>query len=176
MPKNIAVFGSSLPQPGDYEYFFAENLGRLLGINGYAVITGGYQGVMDAVSKGCRLAGSKAIGITVKSFASKRSEWLSEEIKTESLFERLEKLILLSDAYIVLPGGTGTLVELALAWECVNKNICERKPVICDKKSWELIVNYMKEILAREKRISDFIYFFENPEEVIKILKENLRV
>jgi len=170
MNLSIAVFGSSIPKEGEYEYEFAKRLGYLIGEKGWKVITGGYQGIMDAVSYGCAEAKSEALGVTVKTFSSIPSRWLTKEIKTENIFHRLEKLITLADAYIILPGGTGTLVELSLAWECINKNICFKKPLICYKSGWERIVVIIKEILNKENRNSDFVFLFEKPEEAIKII------
>lgn len=90
MRKVVTVFGSSMPKPGEEEYETAYELGKILGSNGFNVCSGGYQGIMDAVSKGVTETGGKAIGITVNIFSAKVSQYLSEEINCQTLFSRIE--------------------------------------------------------------------------------------
>lgn len=128
MKKNITIFGSSQPKPGEAEYETAYELGAILGRNGFSVCSGGFQGIMDAVSKGVSENGGEAIGVTVDLFSALPSKYLTKEIKCNSLFSRIEKMVELGDAYIILRGGTGTLVEFSIVWEYINKPLWTRSP------------------------------------------------
>jgi len=163
--KTVTVFGSSKPKPGDEEYDTAFKLGKILAQNGFNVCTGGYQGIMDAVSKGASEAGAKPIGVTVDTFSSKPSKYLHQEIKCASLFERIQKLVELGDAYIVLRGGTGTLVELSIVWEMFNKNLMPEKPIACHGEMWKNLVKTIDERMKFEKRNYGFIFIADTIEE-----------
>ena len=120
--KTVTIFGSSLPGEGSAAYAEARRLGRLLAEGGFAVCNGGYGGLMEASARGAREAGGHTLGVTCELWTSQVNPWIVEEIRTPSFFERLTTLIERGDAYIVLPGGTGTLAELALVWEMMNKS------------------------------------------------------
>ena len=83
--KTITIFGSSLPQQGDKEYEDAYYLSKKLAKNGFNICSGGFQGTMDAVSKGANEEGQEAIGVTVRLFDAQPSKYLSREIKCGSL-------------------------------------------------------------------------------------------
>jgi uncharacterized protein (TIGR00730 family) len=151
--KTVTVFGSSQPKPGDNEYKFAENVGKALAKNGFTVCNGGYTGTMEASSKGAVEEGGKAIGITVKTLNYvPHNKYLTEDIVMPDMFSRIQKLMSLGDAFIVLKGGTGTLVELALAWEFVNKGFEKNKPIIIADKFWEPMIN----MFTGEKSLGEF--------------------
>ncbi|MCX7798446.1 MAG: LOG family protein [Melioribacter sp.] len=174
--KIVTVFGSSIPKPGEEEYELAYYLGKKLAKNNLNVCSGGFQGIMDAVSKGARENGAEAIGITLKTYEAIPSMYLTKEIKCDNLFERLRLLIEHGDAYIVLNGGTGTLVELAIVWELMNKNALAEKPFACHGKLWKEIVELMEVQIRREKRRLGLIKCFDNiddcAEYIIQALKE----
>ncbi len=164
MGKIITVFGSSQPKPGEEEYETAYKLGRMLGEAGLSVCTGGYHGIMDAVSKGVVEAGQKALGVTVNSFKSVPSSYLTEEIVCDTLFERISRLVDIGDAYIVLKGGTGTLLELSVVWEYMNKNLLDRKPVACEGEMWEPLVKLIDERMLFENREQNLVSLFRTIE------------
>lgn len=171
MDKTISVFGSSLPKENEQEYQFAVELGRSLAKNGFSVCTGGYQGIMDAVSYGASIENGKAIGITIKDlWKASPSKYLTDEIQTNSLLERLEKLINISAGYIILDGGTGTLLELSLVWEYLNKKLMEPKPVVCLGKMWKEIIPLMENRILIEQRETGLIKMSSSIEETISIL------
>jgi uncharacterized protein (TIGR00730 family) len=175
MKKTITVFGSSLPAEDSEEFFLTYKLGGLLAKNGFDVCTGGFQGIMNAVSKGAVENGGKAIGVTVDLWGSKPSEFLTENIKCKTLFERISKLVELGDAYVILQGGTGTLLELAVVWEFMNKRMLKTKPIICHSKMWKDIVNVLDKQLEHEKRPTDFVKCFETVEEIVEYLKRMIK-
>lgn len=174
MRKTVTVFGSSKPLPGEKEYEEAYALGSLLGSTGFNVCSGGYQGIMDAVSKGITESGGIATGITVDTFFSKPSIHLSEEIRCSTLFERITKLVQKADAFIILPGGTGTLLELAAVWEFVNKGVEKEKPVACYSVIWRKIVSVMEERILVEGRKTGLIKCFNSIEDCVEHIKTEL--
>ena len=171
MKKTITVFGSSQPKEGNEEYETAYKLGAQLAKNNFNVCTGGFQGTMNAVSKGAAENGGEAIGVTVDLWGAARSKYLTKEIKCKTLFERILKLIETGDAYIVLQGGTGTLLELAVVWEMMNKRMLTVKPITCHSNMWKEIVNVMDEQLTHENRPDKFVKVFNDIEEIVNYIK-----
>ena len=123
MPYVVAVFGSSAPAPDSEAYEDARRLGQQLAEAGFVVATGGYGGTMAAVSQGAAEQGGHVIGVTSGHMERYRpmpaNEWVAEEIRHEAQRDRLMHLVLNNDAMIALPGGIGTLSEVALAWSCL---------------------------------------------------------
>ncbi|MBI1855311.1 MAG: LOG family protein [Chloroflexi bacterium] len=104
----VSVFGSSKPMPGEKAYADAAELGGLLAKRGHAVLTGGYMGTMEAVSRGAAEAGGHVIGVTCSDIEKWRevgaNQWVREEIRKTTLTERLIGLIETCDAALALPG------------------------------------------------------------------------
>lgn len=173
--KTITIFGSSLPQSGEKEYTDAYYIGKSIAKNGFNICSGGAQGIMDAVSKGAVGEGMEAIGITVSIFNSPSSGNLTQEIKCDTLSQRLDTLIDYGDGFIILPGGTGTLLELSLIWELFNKNVIQEKPVACLGKMWKQIIEPMENRVRFENRKENLISCFDNPDEVIEFILNSLR-
>jgi uncharacterized protein (TIGR00730 family) len=172
--KYITVFGSALPKAGDEEYLTAYKLGKLLGEAGLGVCSGGYQGIMEAVSKGCTDTGGKAIGVTVNIFGRKPNPYLTEVIETPSLFQRIQKLIEIGSGFIVLRGGTGTMLELAVVWEFFNKEFLNSKPVAAHGKMWKPIIEQIDERMKFEKRNVGIVKHFDEVEEAFKYVSERI--
>jgi len=129
--KSITLFGSSQPKEGSHLYTLAYNIGKTFAKHRIELINGGYTGIMEASAKGAREAGGRVTGVTVKTFSYARpNAYLTQEIKANDLFERLSILISKADGYIVLPGSTGTLVELSLVWEFFNKGASDKFALI----------------------------------------------
>lgn len=170
MEKTITVFGSAIPLPGSDEYEIAYNIGKLLAKNGLNVCTGGSQGIMDAVSKGAKEEGKYAIGVTVDLFNSVTSEHLTTEIKCDTLFERIDNLINYGDGFIILPGGTGTLLELSVVWELVNKKIIEQRPVVCLGEMWKKIIDVIDERLVYENKLPGIVKHYNSVEEAVEFI------
>ena len=166
MNKIVTIFGSSLPKEGDAEFENAYLLGKLLAQSGIDVCTGGYRGIMHAVSKGAAENGGKAIGVTIDPWGSVPSEYLTEEIKCRTLFERISKLVELGDAYVILRGGTGTLLELAVVWEFMNKNLLVRKPIICHSDMWKSITEIMEAQIRHEGRETGIVKHSDSIKEI----------
>jgi uncharacterized protein (TIGR00730 family) len=174
MQKIITVFGSSIPQHGEEQYSAAEKLGELLALKGFDVCSGGNFGTMEAVSKGAVRNGAKAIGITLNSAGFTSNKYLTEEIICSSLFDRITKLIQYGNGYVILQGGTGTLLELSSVWELMNKDLLSVKPIACHSSMWKEIVNVMNDQLRKESRLTDLVKCFHSVEDIVEFLSETL--
>ena len=170
MIKVVSVFGTGTAKSGDKNFAVAEQLGGVLAGAGFAIANGGYGGTMEASAKGAREAGGEVIGVTCAAFGrGSANKFVSREIMTASLNERLDTLIKLGSAYVVLPGGTGTLLELAMVWELKNKGFLSGdKPIILLGKYW----GRLAELIAGDDPDSGrYLLFADEPKDVVKLLK-----
>jgi uncharacterized protein (TIGR00730 family) len=136
-PEVIAVFGGRHPVEGDREYSEAVRLGTMLANAGHTVMSGGYSGIMEAVSRGASEAGGTAIGVTMDIFGGlPPNRYLTREMRTRNFFERLDKLISSASAFLVLRGGMGTLTEISLIWNMLQTRTMPPKPVILIGDFW----------------------------------------
>lgn len=142
---NITVFGGSQPREGDTAYNEAQELGRLLAQRGHTVLTGGYIGTMEAVSRGAYEAGGHVIGVTCEDIENWRkvapNHWVKEEWRKKTLLERLQTLIEGCDAALALPGGPGTLTEIALMWNMMIVESLHRRPLILIGDGWQSVLD-----------------------------------
>jgi uncharacterized protein (TIGR00730 family) len=173
----ISVFGGSAPQPGSPAFEDAHQLGYELGKAGHTLLTGGYVGVMEAVSLGGNEAGAHVIGATCvqieKSHADRKpNAYLKEEWRFDTLQERLFALIQRCDAAIAMPGGVGTLAEITTMWnEMIIESIPQR-PLILFGKGWQATMDqFVSEfdgyIKARDRK---FLIYSPNIKSTIEIL------
>jgi uncharacterized protein (TIGR00725 family) len=140
----ISVFGSSRAAESEEDYRIAVELGAALARAGFAVASGGYGGTMEAVSRGASEAGGRVIGVVASAIASKANGWAGETIVVPQWENRLLKLISLGDGYVACPGGTGTLVELAVAWEMIHKRLIPAKPLVALGEFWRPIITQVE--------------------------------
>jgi len=167
--KIITIFGTGRAKPGDATYTLACKVGKILAKAGFTIANGGYDGTMLAAAKGAAEAGGQIIGVTCSAFkGSKANEYISREIVTNSLDERLDTLLKLGQAYVVLPGGTGTLLELAKVWELKNKGFLNAdKPIILVGGFWQPLLDL---IAADDPDSSRHIKHVDDPEQVVELI------
>jgi hypothetical protein len=152
----VAVFGASSCKPGDGYWEEGEECGRLLAEAGYDVATGGYGGLMEAVSRGAHGAGGRVIGVTVPLAFPDRSganEFVTDEVRAESLTERIHQMTAVASAAIALHGSIGTLTELIVAWNIAFVARFAGKdplPVIAVGERWRSVVADLVDILETE--------------------------
>ena len=142
----VAVFGSSRTRAGDPQYATARELGTALAEKGIVVCSGGYGGVMEAVSRGAKEAGGQTLGVTAKFFQARANKWVDEEIRMNMWQDRLFELIKRGHGYVACPGGTGTLVELAVVWEMLNKGAMAKKPMVVLGNFWQPVIERVREV------------------------------
>ncbi len=137
----ITVFGGSRPRSGDPAYEDAYRLGQMLGSAGFTVRTGGYIGTMEAVSRGANEAGGKVIGVTCDEIESWRkvgaNPWVQEEIRFPTIRQRMFSLIDDCDAALALPGGAGTIAEIAVMWNHLITHAIPARPLILIGPGWQ---------------------------------------
>jgi uncharacterized protein (TIGR00730 family) len=142
----VTIFGSSLPVPGDEAYQQAYELGQSVTRIGWTVCNGGYGGTMAATAEGAVAAGGRPVGVTCAPISALPGRggpnpFIAEEIPTQNLFQRIKTLMTLGQAYVVLPGGTGTLLELAAVWEFMNKGFDGfDRPIVTLGTTWSAVV------------------------------------
>ncbi len=171
--KIVTIFGTGRAKPGDSAYELAQEVGTLLAQAGFTITNGGYGGTMSAAAKGAVEAGGEIIGITCSAFmGSKANQYITQEIITDSLDKRLDTLIKLGQAYIVLPGGTGTLLELAKVWELKNKGFLKTdKPIILLGSFWKPLVELLN---TDDPDCSRYVKFADEPKQAVKLIIDNL--
>jgi uncharacterized protein (TIGR00730 family) len=169
--KLISVFGSALPGPGSEPFEQARLVGQLLAQNGFAVATGGYGGTMTAVSQGAAEAGGHVIGVTSDQIEQFRplgpNRWVMEEIRYKSLQERLLHLVTQNEGMIVLPGGIGTLSEMALAWSFLQVGEMGARPFAMLGALWPQTVQAFFDPLYIKQVHMDLLYFADSPQSAV---------
>ena len=171
----ITVFGGSSPKPGDVAYEQAYQLGKLIGEAGFTVLTGGYIGTMEAVSRGAYEAGGHVIGVTCDQIEAWRpvspNRWVQEEKRFLTLRERLYALIDNCDAALVLPGGIGTLAELALMWSQLQTMSIAARPLVLVGAGWQAVykelINQFDNYIPLEHR--GYVHFAPDVKTAFKI-------
>ena len=131
----VCVFGTSDPADTASTQQ-AEQLGRMLASRDWVTVTGGYTAVMEGANRGAKQAGGFSVGVTCRLFSRQPNEYLDEAVWTDTLLVRLETLLRLGDAYVACKGGTGTLAEIAMAWEYINKKIVPARPLVLLGDFW----------------------------------------
>ena len=175
---NVTVFGGSRVEPDTEEYLAALELGRALATRGFGVVTGGYNGVMEAVSRGAREAGGTTIGVTVdviaRNFERATNAYVDQEVRTAQLLERIDKMVELGSAYVVLPGGAGTLAELGVVWNLALIGAMHGKPIVVVGTGWERVLRTMIEQLHTIDRDLEFLNFAKDVDGAVDVVAERL--
>jgi uncharacterized protein (TIGR00730 family) len=173
---NVTVFGGSHPQPGSPAYVEAYELGRLLAEAGHTVLTGGYIGTMEAVSRGADEAGGHVIGVTCDEIekwrGTRANAWVREERHFQTLEQRLIELVHACGAAIALPGGPGTLTEIALTWNLMIVDSIPHKPLILTGAGWksmmESFYNSLEDYIPQHQR--DLLLFARDVKSAVQLL------
>jgi uncharacterized protein (TIGR00725 family) len=166
----VTVFGSGRCLPSSRDYRLARDLGAMLAQAGHTVCNGGYGGIMEASARGAREVGGSTVGVTVQSFGQPANGWIEREVRTKTLAERLLKLLELGESYVVLRGGTGTLLELAAVWEFINKKQMPPKPIVL-AEFWKPIVRLIEaEVKSEGMPLAAALSFASTPTEYLDAL------
>ena len=169
--KAVAVFGGRHPAAGDREYEEACRLGALLAAAKYVVMSGGYSGVMEAVSRGASQAGGIAVGVTMEIFGSlPPNSFLSREIRTRDFFHRLEFLTAHASAFIAVRGGMGTLTEMSLVWNMMQTETIRNKPMILVGDFWRPLLRSIAGHLVVRPEELDLFHYADTVDEAVACL------
>jgi len=171
--QTVTVFGSARPRPDTPAYEQARELGRLLAGAGLAVVNGGYSGTMEGVSRGANEVGGTAIGITCAAFDDQRPEgnaYLTRSIHAPDLLARLRQLVELGDAYIVLDGGIGTLLELFLVWN-LRAIGAAHKPCLLVGAHWREVLQQLARLTRIGPQHAAMLQVVDTPAEALRALQ-----
>jgi uncharacterized protein (TIGR00730 family) len=178
MKMKVSVFGGSQAKPGSQAYEEARQLGELLAQRGHIVLTGGYIGTMEAVSRGAHEAGGHVVGVTCAEIERWRSvganQWVIEQSRWETLLERLQFLVQECDAGIALPGGPGTLAEITLMWNLMVVESMHRRPLVLVGSGWQSVFEQLFQvhdmyIPAKQRELVSFAKDVQTAVELIDI-------
>lgn len=157
----VSVFGGGRYAPADETYRLAMAVGRELATLGYTIANGGYGGTMEASARGAAEAGGETIGVTCSVWKTSPNRYITRTIPTADLAERLTTLIELGvGGYVVLPGATGTLSELARVWEYKCRGHLADRPLVCVWRFWQRLLEIVDSV---QPHSSDEIAIAESP-------------
>lgn len=169
----VSIFGSARTGRNHPNYLKAEEIARLLSDAGFAVISGGGPGIMEAVNKGGYLGKSPSIGLNIQlPHEQVANEYQNLELNFRHFFSRKVMFVKYASAYVVLPGGFGTLDELAEILTLVQTGKTRRIPIILvNDRFWEGLLQWFREVLCKEGTINpsdlDLVQVCNEPQEVV---------
>jgi uncharacterized protein (TIGR00730 family) len=166
----VAVFGSSLPREGERAYETARELGREIARREAGVICGGYGGVMEAVCRGAAEAGGTSTGVVLRG-RGEPNRFVTEAVAVEDLSERLRRLRDLPDAWIFLPHGLGTMLELVWIAESIVKGETPPRPLVCLGSFWGAMVSTIESEAAGSgtAKLTAAVRFAADPAEAASL-------
>jgi uncharacterized protein (TIGR00730 family) len=176
LPPAVSVFGSARSKPGSFECDLAERVGAGLAEAGYAVITGGGPGVMEAVNKGATEAGGLSVGLGIElPFEQGLNEWVDIGIDFRYFFARKTMFVKYAQAFVVLPGGFGTLDELFEAVTLVQTKKVTRFPVVLMGKAyWQGLLDWLRQTMLAEGKIGpedvDLMYVTDDVDAAVRFI------
>ncbi len=185
IPPAVTIFGSARTKPDNPEYASATETARLLAKAGFAIITGGGPGVMEAANKGAQEGGNLSIGCNIElPFEQSSNQYLDISVDFSYFFVRKTMFIKYSEAFVIFPGGFGTMDELFEALTLIQTKKVSNFPVILyGSKYWSGLVNWISETMLHEEKISaedlKLLCVSDSPEEICTLVcdayKENYR-
>lgn len=174
-PKTVAVFGGYEHETGDPVYAMAEELGRRIAEQGWTLLNGGYGGSMEASGRGAKLAGGRVIGVTCASLSRRPNQYVDEAVPTPDLWARIRVMLEQSDAFLALPGATGTLAEIAMTWEFLAKGFMPPKPLVLVGAFWRPLYDLLIPHAHARPAAGGMVRCAPSPAEAIDILTELLK-
>ena len=174
----VSVFGSARTRPGNADYAAAEELGAALARAGYAVITGGGPGIMEAVNKGTSEAGGVSVGLGIElPFEQRLNDWVDIGIQFRYFFARKTMFVKYAQGFVVFPGGFGTLDELFEALTLVQTHKVTSFPVILyDTAYWSGLLSWVKDTLVSAGNIApsdvDLLHVTDDVDEIVDIIEQ----
>jgi len=172
----VSIFGSSQAQRGSLAYEEARQVGALLAQEGLTVCSGGYGGVMEAVSCGAKEAGGAVIGVTTDWFSHLAANaWVDKEIRTATFLERLRMIIEVAHGYLALKGGIGTLTEISTVWSLLQIHSIPPRPFVLLSDPWQGLFDFCADELIIRQRDFAHLHLAHTPEEAVQTLADKLR-
>ncbi|MBU2627703.1 MAG: TIGR00730 family Rossman fold protein [Proteobacteria bacterium] len=172
----VSIFGSARIAPEHPYYKKAENLAALFAKNGYSVITGGGGGIMEAANKGAAAENADSVGLNITlPFEQKPNPYATTQIEFKYFFVRKVMFLKYAQAYIIMPGGFGTLDELFETITLIQTQRIRKVPVILvGKEYWEGLIQWVKDKFLKEKMISEkdlsLFHLLDDPNEIVDMV------
>jgi len=174
----VTIFGSARTKPSDKYYKMAEKTAALLAKNNLAVITGAGPGIMEAANKGTKAAGGVSIGLNIDvPIIQEPNKFITKLIDFRYFFCRKVMFVKYAKAFIIFPGGFGTMDEFFESITLIQTSRIEKFPVILmGSEYWKGLIDWMKQDMLREDRVEkndlDLFSVVDKPEEALKIIKD----
>jgi hypothetical protein len=178
LPPAVSVFGSARSAPDSPEWALGERVGAALALAGYAVITGGGPGMMEAANKGAQEAGGLSVGLGIElPFEQRLNEWVQLGIDFRYFFARKTMFVKYASGFVVLPGGFGTMDELFEALTLVQTRKVTRFPVVLMGTAyWAGLIDWLRGTMLADGKISpsdlDLICLTDDPDEAVRHIRD----
>lgn len=180
----VTIFGSARAQPGTFAYEEVKRIAAVLTEMGCDIITGGGPGLMQAANEGAAAAGdperNRSVGIRVDlPFEQEVNPFVEQAFEHKTFFTRLHHFVLTSDAFVVAPGGIGTVLELMMVWQLLQVRHVQDTPLILVGKMWGDLVEWAKShLLTTEPPLANpddmnIPVCVATADEAIRIIKEH---
>ncbi len=179
LSRGIAIFGSARTKPDDPEYAAAQETAALLAKEGFAVITGGGPGIMEAANRGAFEAGGLSIGCNIElPFEQKANQYQTLSLTFKYFFVRKMMFVKYSLAFIIFPGGFGTLDELFEALTLIQTRKIRNFPIVLFGRSyWNGMLEWLRDTVLPDGKIADLdmeiFHISDSPAEVVEIVKQS---
>lgn len=179
--NSVTIFGSARTNENHPHYKMAYQMGKLLAENGYGVITGGGAGVMEGGNRGAKEAGGDSVGLCINlPNEQKTNLYVTEEIRFRYFFARKVMFVKYSKAFIIFPGGFGTMDEMFEVLTLMQTKIITPFPlIVMNKDFYNGLIQWMNENMIKENYIEKedmkIINLAETPEEALEIIKERYK-
>ena len=183
-PKSVTFFGSRKPRPGSQEYEDCARVAKMFASRGFRVVNGGYNGLMEAASRG-GLEGAKTTNVPVRGVLAPRvfsgrhmtgNDFLTHRVMARSISDRLERLMNSSEYFFVSGGTIGTLTELVMVWNESTVRPCHGglvKKVFVLRSFWEAVLGQLMETIGIYPEDRKLLTFVESGEEVVRLVEED---
>ncbi|HEU0078131.1 MAG TPA: TIGR00730 family Rossman fold protein [Longimicrobiaceae bacterium] len=179
--RAVTIFGSARVKPDDPQYAAAEATARLLGDAGFSVITGGGPGIMEAANRGARAGRAKSIGCNIElPFEQGVNAYVDVAINFRYFFVRKTMFVKYAEAFVIFPGGFGTMDELFEALTLIQTGKVRDFPVILFGSAyWQGLLDWLRGTMLAERKISaadlDLVVVTDSPEEAVRVIRERCR-
>ena len=176
----VTVYGSARFKEGHIYYELARSVGKTLAQNGFTVMTGGGPGVMEAANRGAKEGGGTSLGCNIKlPFEQKLNPYIDRKVEFEFFFTRKVILRKNSVAYVLMPGGFGTMDEIFEVFTLLQTGKLPSRPVVCfGKEYWNKLGKFIRETMLEMETISekdlDLAYITDSPEEGVEYIKSKI--
>ncbi|MFH1888746.1 MAG: TIGR00730 family Rossman fold protein [Candidatus Omnitrophota bacterium] len=175
--RAVSIFGSSRTKPGNKYYKIAEEISYLLAKEGYAIITGSGPGIMEASNRGAKRAGGHSVGLNIQlPSEQKPNKYVDTLLDFRYFFVRKVMFVKYASAFVIMPGGYGTLDEFFEAINLIQTKRIPRFPVVLfGSEYWKGVLEWLRDTVLKEGNISEedmaIFTIVDEPKEVVAAIK-----